>query len=196
MLSPIKTFLTYFTLRACVYIAGLLIICGLLIYFYQKKYLSGDRMKVVFLSILTIYSATILYLTVLGRRPLDIYHANYVPFSSIRYIFTNMDKDRLIEFIVNILMFVPIGFLVSLLSEKSKLLRAVLLGFGYSFCIEILQKCLSTGYFETDDLIKNTVGAFLGSLLYFVLKKIYIKIKANLYERKENFSGIVKNRNK
>ena len=95
MLSPIKTFLTYFTLRACIYITGLLVICGLLIYIYQKKYLSEDRMKVIFLSILTIYSATILYLTVLGRRPLDIYHANYVPFSSIRYIFTNMDKDRI-----------------------------------------------------------------------------------------------------
>lgn len=182
MLSPIKTFLTYFTFRACIYIAGLLIVCGILIFIYWKKYFLESKIKFVFLSILTIYSATIFYLTVLGRRPLDIYYASYVPFNSIINIFNDMDIDLLKEFIVNILMFIPVGFLVSGSSKKRKFLKAVLFGFCYSCSIEILQHCLSTGYVETDDLIKNTVGAIVGSGLYFTFNKIYEKIKANSYE--------------
>lgn len=65
---------------------------------------------------------------------------------------------------LNVLMFVPLGFLLPLLWEKYREgKRTVCFGFGLSLSIELLQ-ILTYRATDVNDLITNTVGAVLGYL--------------------------------
>ena len=76
------------------------------------------------------------------------------------------------EFLLNIFCFIPLGFFCPLISrEYEQVKKAVLIGFGFSFMIELSQ--LFTLYRATDinDLIANTLGTVIGCLCFkFILK--------------------------
>jgi len=65
--------------------------------------------------------------------------------------------------ILNILMFVPFGILLPLLSDKFKRLwKIVCIGFAASVLIESVQFMTGRGQASTDDVITNTLGALIG----------------------------------
>ena len=75
-------------------------------------------------------------------------------------------KGFFTEIFLNILLFVPLGFLVPIQSEGfRKSWKILLLGLGFSMFIECAQFVLHMGCFDTADLIHNTAGAGIG---YFV----------------------------
>jgi glycopeptide antibiotics resistance protein len=68
--------------------------------------------------------------------------------------------------LLNILMFVPLGFMVPLIKKRyNSLPRILLLGFTASGLIELLQ-LFSFRITDVDDLITNTLGAVVGLLLF------------------------------
>lgn len=67
--------------------------------------------------------------------------------------------------IENILLFIPFGALLALCLKKIPIWGTMLIGFGLSLCIEILQLLTARGYFQTDDLIMNTFGCLSGVCL-------------------------------
>lgn len=71
----------------------------------------------------------------------------------------------LINFIGNICLFIPIGFCVPLLWNKSSFRKTVLIGFLVSLFIEVCQFPQARGT-DVDDLWINTLGAVIGYLLY------------------------------
>lgn len=84
-----------------------------------------------------------------------------------------------LSFILNIFLFVPFGFLCSLISKHYQCIKnTFLIGAGLSFSIEIVQ--LFTLYRATDinDLITNIVGALIGYLCFKFIQKI-IKTKSH-----------------
>ena len=75
----------------------------------------------------------------------------------------------LTEIIINILMLFPLGLLLPIaLGSKSNnshtvtWWHGVLIGFTVSLVIEILQYVTGVGFFQTADLIHNTVGCLAG----------------------------------
>ena len=69
--------------------------------------------------------------------------------------------------VFNVMMFVPLGLLLPLISKRLRSARIVLLcALLFSLCIETLQLLTSAGIFELDDLFHNTLGGVLGYLLY------------------------------
>ena len=84
---------------------------------------------------------------------------------------------------MNSLLYVPFGtFLPYLLSskyKKSNLVITVLLSLAISIIIEGLQYFYSIGLCETDDVIFNTFGAFVGTFGYllfgYLIKKFNSK---------------------
>ncbi len=58
---------------------------------------------------------------------------------------------------LNILMFIPLGFLLG-----GKGWKAVLFGFLLSAFIELTQYVFLLGYCEADDVLNNTIGAVVG----------------------------------
>lgn len=92
--------------------------------------------------------------------------------SQTRYeVLVNGNWDYfLINFVGNIVMFLPIGFCLPLL-WRVKARWGVLAGALISLFIELSQLRLARGT-DVDDLILNTLGAFLGALLFLLLHRL------------------------
>ena len=70
------------------------------------------------------------------------------------------------QYILNIFLFVPFGFLLPLSWPRTGKLRyALLAGLSFSLLIELSQLCNQRAT-DVDDLLMNTAGALLGYLLY------------------------------
>jgi glycopeptide antibiotics resistance protein len=71
----------------------------------------------------------------------------------------------------NILIFVPLGLYLSLLGVKP--LYSILSGFGLSAVLELFQYILGVGVTDITDLITNTLGTALGTLIFLLLARIF-----------------------
>ncbi len=93
---------------------------------------------------------------------------NMVPFQDVTYNY--------LQYVENMILFVPFGLLVPLLWEKySKFLLTTLLGFGLSVIIEFMQLFCHRAT-DIDDLLMNTLGTIVGYFLFWVAKKIFPKL--------------------
>ena len=73
------------------------------------------------------------------------------------------------DIVINIVMMIPFAFLFMKV-KKTTMLKTILITFALSLSIELSQLFLSNiflnhRYFDITDLINNTVGGFLGTLL-------------------------------
>lgn len=85
-------------------------------------------------------------------------------------------KGISISDILNIIMFMPLGFLLPLLwKENKKLLRTALTGFCFSLGIELCQLC-NRRVSDVDDLIMNTLGTVIGWSIWLCFSRI-LKLK-------------------
>ena len=89
---------------------------------------------------------------------------------SINQISSGRYEYFLINLVGNIIMFIPVGFLIPLLWRCSGKLT-ILIGFLSSLSIELLQIPLPRCT-DIDDLWMNTLGAAIGMLAYFLLNKL------------------------
>lgn len=89
-----------------------------------------------------------------------------------------------VDTILNIILFIPLGFFLPLLYKKyNRVNRIALTGFLFSISIEIVQM-FGMGSTDINDLITNTVGTCLGYYIYKVLfklvqKELCVKFKAD-----------------
>jgi glycopeptide antibiotics resistance protein len=78
-----------------------------------------------------------------------------------------------INILGNILIFVPIGFLVSVLTpNRHKSWLSLAIGLAISLTIELVQLSFVIRIFDVDDLILNSSGAWLGFFIYLILSQI------------------------
>ena len=114
------------------------------------------------------YLGVLFAITFLGRA--DVEGVSFIPFTS--YI-EAWEKSSLIAWrniLINIVLFVPFGFLIPLTFKKiNSLLQTSIFTVIFSFCIELLQVLSNRGIFEIDDVINNLVGSVVG---YTILKLI------------------------
>lgn len=76
-----------------------------------------------------------------------------------------------LEFSANVIMFVPLGFLVSMLLPVRLWWLALFICPGISAAIELTQGALLSSRFSTiNDVIANSIGAFCGALVAFALR--------------------------
>jgi len=66
------------------------------------------------------------------------------------------------ENILNVLLFVPIGFLAGCGLRGMTFKSVIFLGGGLSVFIELLQFVFKKGFCETDDVIHNILGCLIG----------------------------------
>jgi glycopeptide antibiotics resistance protein len=120
--------------------------------------------------ILSEYVLLALCETVVFRRLMDgrFYHID--PF----WIYKNLVDNPITgpwEIILNVAFFMPLGFGVGFLYSHINWRHACACGFCFSLLIETLQILFVRGYFETGDILHNTVGSLIGFLLYKILLK-------------------------
>jgi len=77
-----------------------------------------------------------------------------------------------LSMILNVVMFMPFGFLLPLLwKEYQSLVRTAIIGFCFSCGIEFCQ-LFNRRVSDVDDLLMNTLGAILGWLIWIVFSRI------------------------
>ncbi len=79
-----------------------------------------------------------------------------------------MQASLLIENMMNVLLFVPFGFLCGCSYRRGSFLRVLAAGGSLSIIIEALQYVTKSGFAEFDDVMHNTLGCFIGYLLYLI----------------------------
>ena len=138
-----------------------------------------------------IYILAIIYLTFISREPMPIHHYSINPFGAARrglefggglisgllhgtVKITNWAELR--NIILNILLFIPFGYLLPVHLPRLCWWQVILLGLAFSLTIELLQLITKLGYADVDDLINNTLGAAIGFLCY----KLILKNNASL----------------
>lgn len=78
----------------------------------------------------------------------------------------------LLNLLGNIILFMPLGFLGDALSgQPANKFRVIIAAFFLSLCIETLQLVFMIGVYDADDILLNTLGAYLGLCLYRLLAK-------------------------
>ena len=70
---------------------------------------------------------------------------------------------------LNILLYVPMGYLLPIVWLKLRVMHVILIGFLSSLLTETIQLVFRLGLFELDDLVNNTLGTIIGVALYLLL---------------------------
>ncbi|MDC3416241.1 VanZ family protein [Aquibacillus salsiterrae] len=105
---------------------------------------------------------------------------NLVPLKTISNYFYHFDSVGWFlltdNFFGNILAFVPFGLLLPELIKGKKKIFYAWFAIGSSFGIEVSQLFFRVGTLDVDDILLNTLGAFIGYSIYQLLtNKIWIK---------------------
>lgn len=98
-------------------------------------------------------------------------------YHTFRYNVVPFHGAHLLQFKLNILLFIPLGIIVTSIRQHYRWFNTLLLGLAVSCGIEILQLVtsllsLNVRSFDVDDLITNTFGALIGYIIYRVAQRI------------------------
>lgn len=113
-------------------------------------------------SLLISYLFLIFVSTVLNRKSTNTPMYEFSPFWYFRE--GSINRDLFNQLKANIVMFLPVGLLWSSASKKPAM--TVFFASLISAFIELLQFVLHKGQCEVSDVINNTIGAVIGSMLY------------------------------
>lgn len=116
--------------------------------------------------LLFIFAATLISRSFLENRPAP----EWIPFYSYYMVFSGGNKEILRSNFMNITLFFPAGLLAGeLLPEKwRQFKKALFIGLLFALLsagIECCQFFFALGQAQTDDVIHNALGAFLGALV-------------------------------
>ena len=132
--------------------------------------LQVGRKKSAAAGLLVAYVFLVMSVTVLSRGHVKEETVYLVPFWSYIEILRGSPETYSLatEIVLNILMQVPVVFLLPVLVKR----HAVLYGILVSVCIEVFQLITGRGYFEVNDLIHNSLGIVLGYGIYRLARRI------------------------
>lgn len=128
------------------------------------KELRIERRRVCIL-LLYVYLLLILGSTVIFRTYNNEVGHNFTPFWSYAAINDGRD-DLIVENVLNLLMLLPVGFLLGFSFKHVKWWQVLCVGLLSSTFIEVLQFLFRRGFSEFDDIMHNTVGCMIGYGLY------------------------------
>ena len=134
----------------------------------------GQRMKKLVIGVLAIeYYFLVLCSTVICRTAPVLKRVELKPFYKYVDIWNGVDfKRTLMEVLLNVALFVPIGFLLGGMMPKG-FLKVLLTGFLLSSLIELFQLASGRGLCETNDVVHNTIGCMLGYAAAMATKKLF-----------------------
>lgn len=144
-------------------IAGLIPLLFFLLLQFTKnprKYLQRG-----FYLLLIEYLILLFYFAVIDRFAMD----DYVIQTELLWGYHKPSDVIYKDNIVNIIVFIPVGLLISVISKRLFFLKSIFIGLFISETIECCQLIFKRGNFDVDDLFNNTVGSLIGALFYLIL---------------------------
>ena len=157
----------------------ILLVYNLIAKIRKRKKVTVPIGRLLLYSVFIIYIVVVVGATMLRYSGLSISWENreiYPLFYSYKEAWKDFSAREWRNIILNIMMFVPFGFLLPLVSNKFQTFwKTYVAGFLFTVLIEITQLLLHLGICELDDFMNNTVGAMIGYGIYrlfvFVVQK-------------------------
>ena len=140
---------------------------GLVVFIAWKGFKTGLRYSAALL--LVEYIFLLFCSTVIFRATGETRQYDFHPFWSYNR------PELLVENIMNVVVFVPVGMLLCVAFKHITWWKALLIGCSISIMIETLQFCFIKGFSEVDDVMHNTVGCLLG---WFMVNGSLTKVRA------------------
>lgn len=142
-------------------------------FFYKKKGKRFPWRKAALWLVFLGYLVIVLYATIL-RNAGGYREWNQHLFRAWREAWNNFSTKNWANVLLNIAMFVPLGFLLPLMGKQfRKWYVAIPAGFGTSFAIELAQLALKRGICDVDDLFCNGLGAAIGFFAIMAILAIW-----------------------
>ena len=159
-------------------------------YFIYKKVLHGKKeltkVQIISAFFLCCWGILVIGLTALSRGSNFTGSLNIDFLSGYISAWNNWSISELQLILFNMLMFVPLGFLLPLLWRKAeKLWVSLAISFAVTASLETFQFLTGTGIFELDDLFHNVIGSLFG---YFCIMAILMPI----HEKSFRFAPVAK----
>jgi glycopeptide antibiotics resistance protein len=160
------------TIPMVVYWGALVVfVIGVLILLRWKGLKTGVRYVSVLLLgewVALMLCATVIFRTASAERGFRLIpFSSYWDFGPHSYLMEMIGQN-----ILNVVLFVPVGFLLGCGFIDMTWKRAVLVGSGLSVSIELLQLLSHKGFCEVDDVLHNSLGCLIGYGAYAT--KIFI----------------------
>lgn len=152
--------------------AVFVITAAILFFLFRKKKIF--LFQVIAGLLLVVYLGIVFASTVFTRNSDGIWHYELMPFWSWREVLLG-NTYMLTEIILNVILFLPIGILLSVLFHRTfRWRQGLLIGVLLSSVIEITQLVSCRGLFEWDDMLHNGIGCMLGCLLADLVIRVRI----------------------
>ena len=144
----------------------LLILFGQTLIFYGSSYLllnPSHGIPTFVLRLLWVIYLLAMILLLFFR----VYHDNNINLNLLELF--NFETTNLSETILNLILFIPIGYWL----KRLKINSALLMSFLLVTSIELLQFFSHRGIFDVVDILINTIGIMIG---YIIFKTVHIKL--------------------
>ena len=167
---------------ALVLIAGVMFaVVVMAAYCIHKRKFHGEKKfpwgKVVLWLAFAGYVMIVLYATLMRMSGFHMQYNMHL-FKAWREAWNNYSIKNIANVLLNVAMFVPLGFLLPLLWKPCrKWYVAIPSGFGFSLSIELIQLLTRRGVCDVDDLFCNTLGAVIGYFLIMAVMAIFVEKK-------------------
>lgn len=134
----------------------------------------GNFVKSIICVSLLSLSCSFIFVMTLFRRSIGAeFDFRSKPFESYYIAFAEGGIEVMLQIIINIVMFIPIGFLLPCCFRMYEKYRYVLItALIASVAIELLQLIFRIGLFETDDVINNVFGTMMGLGIYVMCTRL------------------------
>ena len=130
----------------------------------KKK--NWDKAQKCVFPLLVFYLCVVFSITIVNRLPYDEVRYNLSLFWS--YQAAAERSYYILEILLNYFMLLPYGLMASFFMKRR---YAILSGVILSVGIETAQLFMKRGLFEFDDILGNTIGVVLGTLIYTAVRK-------------------------
>ena len=152
----------------------ILMLALLIVWAMLSLHKNQKKRTIINLVLCSITALTILYATILTRTPGD-YELILTPFAT--FTAARQQPELYREMLMNVFLFFPLGLTLSnALPQKwhrwGRIILTTLVGCALSAGIEYAQYRCALGLAETDDVICNTLGAFLGAVSLLIARAI------------------------
>ncbi len=144
----------------------------------------------IFFKDILFYIILIFYIFILAEillfkyvSPLDIFSdnrmftrsLNLIPLTlTLEYFFGSFSlKVALMNVAGNIAIFIPMGIYLNLFKKNKSMIQSVGIVLLISLCVEITQYVFQIGGSDIDDIILNTLGGFIGILIFRIITSFF-----------------------
>ena len=127
--------------------------------------------KAIFVFTVLLYFSALIYIVMFKNDGNAVRTVRWQPFNiALRYFSGELTLLNTLKNVLgNFFLFMPIGLVLPLISDKFSFVKCLIVGFILSLLAETLQYVFCLGVSDVDDIMTNTFGVFVGACIYWLI---------------------------